>query len=87
MSIDEASVEAGLTDSNISARLSWAERMDWTPTPEQVERELTDKEDSVRMIWSGRYDFSPSELQKVTALLHAIDAAYSELPPHEDFIL
>ena len=61
MSIDAFSIESGLTDKNVHIRLSWSNRTDFTPTPEQVERGLTDENVEVRAAWAYRIDFIPNK--------------------------
>ena len=43
--------------------MAWVERMDWTPTPEQVEIVLNDSNYGVRMAWLKRMDWTPTPEQ------------------------
>ena len=47
-------VERYLTSENPEIRLRWAEKTDYTPTPEQIERGLNDEDIKVRFAWIKR---------------------------------
>jgi hypothetical protein len=56
-------IEQGLTHNSSIVRSVFAERNDFTPTPEQIERGLTDTETFVRMKFAKRKDFTPTAAQ------------------------
>lgn len=55
-------IERMLTNTNPSVRVEWAQRLDFTPTPEQIERGLMDRT-PVRCAWAQRLDFTPNTAQ------------------------
>lgn len=56
-------IEQGLTHKDSIVRGVFAERTDFTLTPEQIERGLTDTETFVRMKFAKRRDFTPTSAQ------------------------
>lgn len=56
-------IEQGLTHKDSIVRSVFAERTDFTLTPEQIERGLTDTEPFVRMKFAKRKDFTPTAAQ------------------------
>lgn len=56
-------IEQGLTHKDSIVRSVFAERNDFTPTPEQIERGLSDEDWFVRMAFIKRKDFTPSPEQ------------------------
>lgn len=56
-------IEQGLTHKDSIVRGVFAERTDFTLTPEQIERGLTDTEPFVRMKFANRKDFNPTAAQ------------------------
>jgi hypothetical protein len=59
-------IERGLTNQLEWERILFAERTDWTPTPEQVERGLTDASPGVRIAFAHRADtvLNPSQIER-----------------------
>lgn len=56
-------IEQGLTHKESIVRSVFAERTDFTPTPEQIERGLLDEDWFVRMKFAKRKDFTPTAAQ------------------------
>lgn len=56
-------IEQGLTHKDSIVRSVFAERNDFTPTPEQIERGLSDEDWFVRMKFAKRKDFTPTATQ------------------------
>lgn len=56
-------IEQGLTHKDSIVRSVFAERTDFTLTPEQIERGLSDEDWFVRMKFAKRVDFTPTPTQ------------------------
>ena len=56
-------IEQGLTHKDSIVRSVFAERTDFTPTPEQIERGLLDEDWFVRLKFAKRKDFTPTAAQ------------------------